>query len=113
MQYPATIPVSLASLNLIQHTASSFGWTVYRFFDQFGSIADQLATVRKMYDIVNIPNRVPDGTVPFPEDTQKVKSGITVEFKNVSYRYPDSENWALRNVSFKLLPGQLCVRLPP
>ncbi|KAH9931269.1 P-loop containing nucleoside triphosphate hydrolase protein [Fomitopsis serialis] len=89
VQYPASIPVSLASLNLIQHTASSFGWTVYRFFDQFGSIADQLATVRKMYDIVNIPNRVPDGTVPFPEDAQKAKSGITVEFRNVSFRYPD------------------------
>jgi len=109
VQYPASIPVSLASLNLIQHTASSFGWTVYRFFDQFGSIADQLATVRKMYDIVNIPNRVPDGTVPFPEDAQKAKAGITVEFRNVSFRYPDSEDWALRDVSFKLLPGQLCV----
>ncbi|KAI0726052.1 P-loop containing nucleoside triphosphate hydrolase protein [Fomitopsis betulina] len=109
VQYPATIPVSLASLNLIQQTASSFGWTVYNLFGQFGSIADQLATVRRMYDIVNIPNRVPDGTVPFPEDTQKVRSGITVEFRNVSYRYPDSENWALRHVSFKLLPGQLCV----
>ena len=112
MRYPASIPVSLASLNLIQHTASSFGWTVYKFFEQFGSIADQLATVRKMYDIVNIPNRVPDGTVPFPEDAQKVKSGIAVEFRNVSFRYPDSEQWALRDVSFKLLPGQLCVRSP-
>ncbi|TFY58122.1 hypothetical protein EVJ58_g6609 [Rhodofomes roseus] len=109
VQYPASIPVSLASLNLIQHTASSFGWTVYRFIDQFGSIADQLATVRKLYDIVNIPNRISDGTLPFPEDTQKAKAGITVEFRKVSFRYPDSEDWALRDVSFKLLPGQLCV----
>ncbi|KZT68757.1 P-loop containing nucleoside triphosphate hydrolase protein [Daedalea quercina L-15889] len=109
VRYPASIPVSLASLNLIQHTASSFGWTVYRFIDQFGSIADQLATVRKLYDIVNIPNRIPDGTVPFPEDAQKAKAGIDVEFRNVSFRYPDSEIWALRNVSFKLIPGQLGV----
>ncbi|KZT68754.1 P-loop containing nucleoside triphosphate hydrolase protein [Daedalea quercina L-15889] len=109
MQSPASIPASLASLNLIQTTASNFGFTVYAFAYQFGSIADQLATVRKLYDIVNIPNRIPDGTVPFPEDAQKAKAGIDVEFRNVSFRYPDSEIWALRNVSFKLIPGQLGV----
>ncbi|KZT08913.1 P-loop containing nucleoside triphosphate hydrolase protein [Laetiporus sulphureus 93-53] len=109
VQYPASIPVSLASLNLIQQTTQHFGWTVYRFIEQFGSIADQLATVRKLYNIVNIPNRVPDGNVPFPEDTQKVKGGISVEFKNVSFRYPGAENYAVRDLSFRLSPGQLCV----
>ncbi|KAI0935711.1 hypothetical protein AcW1_000157 [Taiwanofungus camphoratus] len=109
VQHPASIPVTLASLNLIQQTTANFGWTVYRFIDQFGSIAEQLATVRKLYDIVNIPNRIPDGTVPFPEDVQKVKAGISVEFRNVTFRYPDSENYAIRNISFKLFAGQLCV----
>jgi len=36
-------------------------------------------------------------------------SGITVEFQNVSFRYPGSENFALRDVSFKIEKGQLCV----
>ena len=31
--------------------------------------------------------------------------------RNVSFKYPDAKDYALRNVSFKLLPGQLCVRL--
>lgn len=94
VQHPASIPVTLASLNLIQQTTANFGWTVYRFIDQFGSIAEQLATVRKLYDIVNIPNRIPDGTVPFPEDVQKVKAGISVEFRYA----PDLADSALPGV---------------
>ncbi|GBE78652.1 hypothetical protein SCP_0115410 [Sparassis crispa] len=109
VQRPAYLPVSLASLNLIQQTTASFSWTVYRFFEQFGSIADQLATVRKLYDVVDIPNRIPDGNVPFPEDTQKLKAGISLEFRNVSFQYPGADDFAIRNVSFKVLPGQLCV----
>ena len=128
VQRPSSIPVSLASLHLIQQTTASFSWTLYHFFDQFGSIADQLATVRKLYEVENIRNQIVDGCVPFPEDAQKVRAGIAVEFRwalkicmsfgrtdsslcrNVSFKYPGSENWAVRDVSFKLSAGQLCVR---
>ena len=27
----------------------------------------------------------------------------------MSFKYPDTDNWALRDISFRLLPGQLCV----
>lgn len=33
------------------------------------------------------------------------------EPRNVSFRYPDREDFALRNVSFKVEKGQLCVSL--
>ncbi|PCH33034.1 hypothetical protein WOLCODRAFT_159789 [Wolfiporia cocos MD-104 SS10] len=109
VQYPASVPVSLASLHLIQQTTSDFGFTMFRFMDNFGSIAEQLSKVRNLYDIATIQNRVQDGTVPFPEDTEKLKSGIAIEFRNVSFRYPETDKDVLRNVSFKVSPGQLCV----
>ncbi|KAI0656859.1 P-loop containing nucleoside triphosphate hydrolase protein [Cubamyces menziesii] len=109
VQYPASMPVSLASLNLLQQTTSQFSYTLWRFFEQTGSVTEQLATVRKLYDVAHIPNRVPDGTVPFPEDAQKIRNGVELEFRNVSFRYPGSEQYALRDVSFKLSAGQLCV----
>lgn len=83
MQHPASIPVSLASLSLIQENTSNLTWTIGHFFEQTGSIADQLATVRKLYEVTNIPNRIPDGDQPFPDNAQKVKTGISVEFKCV------------------------------
>ena len=52
-----------------------------RFLEQTGSIAEQLTTVRKLYEVINIPNRIPDGDQPFPEDSQKIKFGISVEFR--------------------------------
>ncbi|KAI0757800.1 P-loop containing nucleoside triphosphate hydrolase protein [Daedaleopsis nitida] len=109
IQYPASMPASLASLNLLQQTTSQFSWTVWRLFDQTSSISDQLSAVRKMYEVANIPNRIVDGTVPFPEDAEKIRHGISLEFRNVSFRYPGSEQYALRDVSFMLPAGQLCV----
>ncbi|KAL7285975.1 hypothetical protein ACG7TL_001090 [Trametes sanguinea] len=109
VQYPASMPVSLASLNLLQQTTSQFSYTLWRFFEQTGSVTEQLATVRKLYDVAHIPNRIPDGTVPFPEDEQKIRNGVSLEFRNVSFRYPGSEQYALHDVSFKLEAGQLCV----
>ncbi|KAI0820613.1 P-loop containing nucleoside triphosphate hydrolase protein [Trametes gibbosa] len=109
VQYPASMPVSLASLNLLQQTTSQFSYTLWRFFEQTGSVTEQLATVRKLYDVAHIPNRIPDGTVPFPEDAQKIRNGIALEFRNVSFRYPGADRHALQDVSFKLSAGQLCV----
>ncbi|KII86507.1 hypothetical protein PLICRDRAFT_44105 [Plicaturopsis crispa FD-325 SS-3] len=109
VQYPASIPLSLASLRLIQETTADFSFSVLRFLEQTGSISEQLADVRKLYEIVNIPNTIVDGREPFPENQQALTSGIAVEFRNVSFRYPGSTEYALKNVSFKIEPGQLCV----
>jgi hypothetical protein len=73
----------MASLNLIRENASNLSWQVYRFIDQTGSIADQLASIRKLYEVSNIPNRVVDGTVSFPEDATSVKYGVELEFRCV------------------------------
>jgi hypothetical protein len=37
--------------------------------------------VRRLYEMINIPNRVIDGTEPFPEDQQSIRNGISVEFR--------------------------------
>ncbi|THG96057.1 hypothetical protein EW026_g5703 [Hermanssonia centrifuga] len=109
VQYPASIPVSLASLGLITETTTNFTWTLHRFFEQTGSIAEQLSTVRKLYEIKNIRNKIPDGVRSFPEDAQKTSSGISLEFRDVSFKYPGAQEYALQAVSFKLERGQLCV----
>ncbi|KAJ3986368.1 P-loop containing nucleoside triphosphate hydrolase protein [Lentinula detonsa] len=111
VQYPASIPISLASLNLITSTATSFSHTLSRLFEQTGSISDNFTTIRKMYEAINLANRIPDGTVPYPENHQSLKMGMSIEFRNVSFKYPDSNSYALRNISFKIARGQLCVIL--
>ncbi|KAJ7480006.1 P-loop containing nucleoside triphosphate hydrolase protein [Mycena galericulata] len=109
VQYPSDIPLSLASLNLITATTSKFSRTLFDLFEQTGSVAENLAGIRKLYETYTIPNVVVDGETPFPEDQQSLKLGVSVEFKNVSFRYPGNHKDVLRNVSFKILQGQLCV----
>lgn len=127
-EHPASIPVSLASMRLVQETTSSFIGAFMGFLNESGSIAERFQKVRQLYEIENIPNNVVDGNIRFPEDSQSLRSGISVEFRfvllkqpylwtldssldrNVSFKYPGSESMALRDVSFKIDKGQLCVR---
>ncbi|KAH8996469.1 HlyB/MsbA family ABC transporter [Lactarius hatsudake] len=105
---PMSIPVSLASLHLLQQSSDTFVMGVDDIFEKMGSISDQLSSLRKLYEAENIPNKVVDGTIPFPENAQLISDGISLEFRNVSFQYPGSEQYALRDVSFEVLPGQLC-----
>jgi ABC-type multidrug transport system fused ATPase/permease subunit len=91
-------------------------------------MAEQLASVRRLYEIENISNKVVDGREPYPENHQMLNDGISVEFRwisyplyfldsqqlmflyrNVSFKYPGTEKYALKNISFKIEPGHLCV----
>jgi ABC-type multidrug transport system fused ATPase/permease subunit len=109
VQHPASIPLSLASLTLITQTTQSFTLTLFNFFDGTSSIADKLSSIRKLYEVGNIPNQVLDGTLPFPEDQSSLLQGLSIQFIDVSFKYPGSESYALRHVSFKIEKGQLCV----
>lgn len=62
-------------------TSENFAWAIRDLINQTGSIADQLETVRKLYQVGDIPNKVSDGDQPYPEDQQQIKSGITLEFR--------------------------------
>ena len=73
--------MSLASLNLIQEATNRFAYTIYDIIRRTKSVGDQLESVKKLYEVVNIPNVIKDGTVPFPEDTAQIRSGIGLEFR--------------------------------
>ncbi|KAG1809947.1 P-loop containing nucleoside triphosphate hydrolase protein [Suillus plorans] len=105
---PTTISSSFMSLVLVEHTFNSFISThlsPYRIFGLVRMITD----VRNIYELKNVQNKVVDGTEQFPENQQSLSNGISVEFRNVSFQYPDEERYALRNVSFRIEASQLCV----
>ncbi|RPD64048.1 HlyB/MsbA family ABC transporter [Lentinus tigrinus ALCF2SS1-6] len=110
LKRPKNMPESLASLNLVQAATRGFASSVFEMFARTQHIRSQLTALRDLYEMGNIPNIVPDGTLPFPVDpSDKTGSGISVEFRDVTFKYPDAKKYALRGVSFTLLPGQLCV----
>jgi hypothetical protein len=48
---------------------------------QTGSVSQRLSALRKLYEAGNIVNHVADGTVPFPENEQSIRDGISLEFR--------------------------------
>jgi ABC-type multidrug transport system fused ATPase/permease subunit len=94
---------------------------------QLGQLFSDIAAA---YKAVDIPLKVPDGSKPFPDEGTSVAEGVAIEFRceslnpfnllysltkghcllrNVSFRYPESNYWALKGVSFTLRKGGLCV----
>ncbi|KAG1759101.1 P-loop containing nucleoside triphosphate hydrolase protein [Suillus occidentalis] len=110
VQKQMTIPVSLVSLVLIYQISNSVGSLPLSKWPFDGiTLTTQLANIRSVYAIENVKNKVVDGSKPFPENQQSLRSGISIEFRNVSFQYPGAERFALRNVSFKIGAGQLCI----
>lgn len=61
------------------------------------------AYLKKMYDYLDIPNHMYQGslTVEKREDNE-----YYIEFSNVSFKYPRTENYVLRNVNLKFKIGE-------
>lgn len=61
------------------------------------------ARLKKMYDYLDIPNHMYQGslTVEKREDNE-----YYIEFRNVSFKYPRTENYVLRNVNLKFKIGE-------
>ncbi len=59
--------------------------------------------LKKMYDYLDIPNHMYQGslTVEKREDNE-----YYIEFRNVSFKYPRTENYVLRNVNLKFRIGE-------
>lgn len=110
-QKPITALLYLVSLVLMYQVSNSFNSPPFSKspFRQLSSLAGEFACIRSIYEVDDVRNNVVDGTKPFPEDKQSLRSGISIEFRNVTFQYPGKERHAFQNVSFKIGAGQLCV----
>src|SRR5579863_5400946 len=81
VQHPSSIPISLASLHLMQEASDDFMSHVSTFMLQTGNFSDQLLNLRKLFEAGNITNKIADVTTPFPENQQSNRDGISLEFR--------------------------------
>lgn len=65
-----------------------------------GDIQKGIAAAESLFDVLDEPTEQNDGTY------QIDKCKGTLEFKNVSFKYPGANDLALKNISFKANPGQ-------
>lgn len=64
--------------------------------------------LQSLFDYLDIPNHKYNGTLPVEKRAfcEQGDMDYEIEFRNVSFRYPGTENFALSNVSMKFRVGQ-------
>lgn len=80
---------------MLEQTTSNINWLSY----SLKSVYDDLIALRNYSEVHNTLPAIPDGRV-------KPSLPLTIEFKNVSFSYPGSDNLAIDNISFTLKPGE-------
>ena len=65
---------------------------------------NNLAGLDRILDVMETPVELPDRPRALRLNRSSVLGGIKLE--NVSFRYPGSDSWVLRNISMTILPNQ-------
>jgi len=70
---------------------------------RFSSIADSALYLKDLFDFLEMVPKISSkkNALPFPEN---IREGFI--FEQVSFRYPQTEQWVLRDISFTLHPGE-------
>lgn len=86
----------VASITKVSGGMSDFVYTV-------GTMRNNAAFLEKVFEYLDIPDVMRQGDLPVSRDSD---GNYRIEFCDVSFRYPGSDDWALRNVNMKFEPGR-------
>jgi len=77
--------------------------SVNSLFTELGNLKGNTPYLRLYLDFFAIKNTMYQGTLPVEKRSD---NEYVIEFKNVSFRYPGSDNYALKNLNLKLTIGE-------
>jgi len=83
--------------------ATALAANVYGLLEVMGAMKTNTPYLEKTFEFLDIPNAMYQGSLTTEKRSDRQ---YEVEFRNVSFRYPGSEKWALRNVSMKFRVGK-------
>ena len=70
---------------------------------ELGDIRNNAVFLQTTFEFLDIPNHMAEGTMPVEKDNTKE---YEIAFEKVSFKYPGSETYVLRDVSFTFKAGQ-------
>lgn len=95
--------ISIGSVCLYAGCISRFLMNFRHFVNVVTDLSSNTKYVKMYFDFLDMPNRKYQGTLPVEKrDDDK----FTIEFQNVSFRYPGSSKYVLKNFSIKFNIGE-------
>lgn len=92
--------VSIGSFTMCVSAVTSFAEAMRQILDSVNEIRAYDMYYDKLDEYLNVPQTLRQGRLPVANRRH------TIEFCNVSFRYPGAEVWALRNVNLTLRAGE-------
>ncbi|MBP3617462.1 MAG: ABC transporter ATP-binding protein [Lachnospiraceae bacterium] len=78
---------------------------IFICYGEFGVLQNRLGSVKELLSMAEEAKECME-----TKECQKVWSPMEITFENVSFRYPNEEEWALDNVSFTIKKGEkICI----
>ena len=100
--------LSVGSLVKYATVIYQFSCALSMVFVMFSEFALSAKRQQSTLDYINVADVLPKGTIPVDKrgfcDIRD--NDYEIELRNVSFKYPGSDNWSLRNVSLKLHVGE-------
>ena len=91
--------------SITQYVAAitAFSSGISQMLTHIGKLQSNTRFLRTAYEFLDIPNTMYQGSLP---TEKRMDREYVVEFKDVSFKYPGSNLWALRHVNMKFKVGQ-------
>ncbi len=95
--------ITIGTLTFLSGAFNRMQSSLQGVLTRFSRIAEGALYLQDLFDFFEIEPTIisKPSSKPFPE---KLQQGFT--FENVSFKYPNSERWAIRNLSFRLKAGE-------
>lgn len=94
--------ISIGDVTFYIQNAKSLSSSVSSIFSSLAGIVDHSTYVNELLEVLNTKNTVLSGSKILPDS----KVALTVEFRNVSFKYPQSDKNVLSNFNLKIYPGE-------
>ncbi|KAF8604173.1 P-loop containing nucleoside triphosphate hydrolase protein [Ceratobasidium sp. AG-I] len=101
--------LSLTSLVMMQQTAATFQNTMWRFVAYGAQISNMFKNVVSLFEALDMKPSMVDGDVAYPDEAHRDQKGTAIEFSGVNFAYSAAQNPILKDMSFIISSGQLCV----
>jgi len=94
--------LSLGNFSFYSGIIAQFGSSLSLMVQSLTFLYDQNQYMKDLYKFFDM-----QPVLPQANPSQKISPDVipTIDFQNVSFQYPNSKEWALKNVSFTLKPG--------